>query len=110
MNCGEVIVRFGRAQFVWLNTLLAWMRSSGRTRPTWNDRNRPMSTFHTDGLRNWLRRLLPKPVVRFTPVGCEKSDGSYQGSVGEPAVPVGLGSPCTSMLIAPHPGQLTAGF
>ena len=46
----------------------------------------------------------------LTPVGCEKSDLSYQGSVLEPGVPVGFGSPSTLIWTAPQPGQLSAGF
>ncbi len=84
-------------------------RICGWKRPTGNERNKPMSTFHTEGVRNWFRRLLPKPL-KSTPVGWEKSDLSYQGSVGDPGVPVGFGSPLTLMKTAPHPGQLRAGF
>src|SRR4051812_10198837 len=107
MNVLLVNVMSGRPQFVWLNTLLASMRSSGRKRPTGNDRNRPRSTFHTGGVRNWLRRLVPKPV-RPRPVGCENADRSYHGVVAEPAWPVGLGLPLTLMSTEPQPGQLRA--
>src|SRR5438876_3017344 len=112
MNSGLVNVRFGRPQLVWLNTFCASMRISGLSRPMGNDRNSPMSTFHTAGVRNWLRRLVPKPFLS-SPVGCEKSDLSYQGTVAEPGVPLGLGSPCTLIrtnVPFPHPGQLSVGL
>src|SRR6185503_17832594 len=108
MNVLFVKVASGRPQLVWLNTFWASMRISGRKRPTGNERNSPRSTFQTEGVRNWLRRLLPKPA-RLAPVGCENSDLSYQASVFEPAEPVGLGSPCTLIRTKeplPQPGQL----
>src|SRR5688500_14075815 len=88
------------------------MRISGRMRPMGNERKIPRSTFQTPGVRNWLRRLFPNPAT-LAPVGCEKSDLSYQGSVLEPGVPVGLGSPSTLMVMNwpwPQPGQLSCGF
>src|SRR6478672_11708372 len=85
------------------------MRISGRKWPTGNERNRPRSTFHAPGVRNWLRRLLPKPATP-RPVGCENSDLSYQGLVAEPAVPLGLGSPWTLMSTEPQPGQFRVGL
>src|SRR5438874_423438 len=112
MNVGLVNVRSGRPQFVWLKTFCASMRISGRMRPTGNERKSPRSTFHTGGVRNWLRRLLPKPA-RLAPVGCENSDLSYQGVVFDPAFPVGLGSPWTLMSTKdpfPQPGQLRPGL
>src|SRR5687767_1636783 len=109
MNSGLVAVRFGRPQLVWLNTLVASMRISGRNRPMGNDRKMPRSTFHTAGVRNWLRRLLPKPSTP-RPVGCENSDRSYHGSVAEPGVPVGLGSPWTLIRTSPQAGQLSVGL
>src|SRR5713226_5766413 len=107
MNSGLVKVVLGRPQFVWLKTFWASMRISGRKRPMGNERNNDMSTFHTDGVRNWLRRLVPKPSWP-RPVGWEKSDLSYHGSVAEPGTPEGLGSPCTLMKIDPHPWQFSA--
>src|SRR5882672_7790902 len=107
MNCGLVKVVLGRPQLVWLKTFCASMRISGRKRPMGNERKSPMSTFQTDGVRNWLRRLVPKPSWP-RPVGCEKSDLSYHGSVAEPGIPVGLGSPCTLIRMSPQPGQLSA--
>src|SRR6266536_2735917 len=83
------------------------MRISGFTRPMGNERNSPMSTFQTGGVRNWFRRLVPNPSLP-RPVGCEKSDLSYHGSVGDPAVPVGFGSPWTLIRTSPQPGQLRA--
>src|SRR5919106_1425156 len=108
-NAVSVKLRFGRPQFVWLNTLVASMRISGRKRPIGNERNSPRFRFHTPGVRNWLRRLLPKPA-KFTPAGWEKSDRSYHGSVLEPGVPVGLGSPSTLISTDPQSGQLSGGF
>ena len=63
-------------------------------------------------MRNWLRRLVPNPF-RSSPVGCENSDLSYQGTVVEPGVPLELGSPCALIRMnapLPHPGQLSVGF
>ena len=54
----------------------------------------------------------PEPVDPSA-VGCEKSDLSYQGSLFEPGVPVGLGSPCTLIRMKvpePQPWQLSAGL
>src|SRR3954468_4354076 len=107
MNWGLVIVALGRPPLAWLKTFCASMRSSGRIRPMGKVRKSPMSTFQTDGVRNWLRALVPKPS-RPRPVGCENSDVSYQASVAEPGVPVGLGSPCTLTKIDPQPWQLSA--
>ena len=79
MKRGSVKVRTGRPQFVWLNRLVTETLSSGRKRPTGNARKTPKSKFQTDGWRNWLRPLVPKPSMPV-PVGCEKIDGSYHGS------------------------------
>src|SRR5438552_6200235 len=109
MNVLLVNPMSGRPQFVWLNTFWASTRISGRKRPTGNERNSPRSTFQTGGVRNWFRRLLPKPAAP-RPVGCEKSDLSYQGVSLEPASPVGLGSPLTLISTVPQPGQLRPGL